>query len=98
MYVRLFTRASSSRNSVICSAVCSCPEYLAYCVAPATARVGCILFASRGLSATGDPNEVVIQVVYNGCWCVGGSVAEWLACWTHAQKGPGSNRSRDAVG
>jgi len=28
----------------------------------------------------------------------GGSVAEWLACWTKAQKGPGSNRSRDAVG
>ena len=26
----------------------------------------------------------------------GGSVAEWLACWTQAQKGPGSNR--DAVG
>ena len=23
----------------------------------------------------------------------GGSVAEWLACWTHAQKGPGSNYS-----
>jgi len=30
--------------------------------------------------------------------CKGGSVAEWLACWTQAQKGPGSNRSRDAVG
>ena len=29
---------------------------------------------------------------------VGGSVAEWLACWTQAQMGPGSNRSRDAVG
>jgi len=28
----------------------------------------------------------------------GGSVAEWLACWTQAQKGPGSNCSRDAVG
>jgi len=28
----------------------------------------------------------------------GGSVAEWLACWTQAQKGPGSNRRRDAVG
>ena len=28
----------------------------------------------------------------------GGSVAEWLACWTQAQKGPGSNRSHDAVG
>jgi len=31
-------------------------------------------------------------------WYEGGSVAEWLACWTQAQKGPGSNRSRDAVG
>ena len=29
---------------------------------------------------------------------VGGSVAEWLACWTQAQEGPGSDRSRDAVG
>ena len=28
----------------------------------------------------------------------GGSVAEWLACWTQAQTGLGSNRSRDAVG
>jgi len=27
-----------------------------------------------------------------------GSVADWLACWTQAQKGLGSNRSRDAVG
>ena len=27
-----------------------------------------------------------------------GSVAECLACWTQAQKGPGSNRSRDDVG
>ena len=27
----------------------------------------------------------------------GGSVAEWLACWTQVQKGPGSNHSRDAV-
>jgi len=28
----------------------------------------------------------------------GRSVAEWLACWTQALKGLGSNRSRDAVG
>jgi len=28
----------------------------------------------------------------------GGSLAEWLACWNRAQKDPGSNRSRDAVG
>jgi len=29
---------------------------------------------------------------------VGGSIAEWLACWTQALKSSGSNRSRDAVG
>jgi len=29
------------------------------------------------------------------CVC---SVAEWLACWTQVRKGPGSNRSCDAVG
>ena len=35
--------------------------------------------------------------IYN--WSnLGGSVAEWLACWTRVQKGPGSNRSRDSVG
>ena len=28
----------------------------------------------------------------------GGSVAEWLACWTQSQKGLVSNRSRVAVG
>ena len=27
-----------------------------------------------------------------------GSVAEWLACWTQSQNGPGSNCSRDTVG
>jgi len=26
-----------------------------------------------------------------------GSVAEWLSCWTQAQKGLGSNHSRNAV-
>jgi len=29
---------------------------------------------------------------------MGGSVAKWLVCWSQAQKGPGSNRSHDAVG
>ena len=35
--------------------------------------------------------------LYNFPPRLGGSVAEWLACWTEAQKGLGSNRSRDAV-
>jgi len=29
---------------------------------------------------------------------MGDSVAEWLACWSQAQKGLGLNRSRDAIG
>jgi len=28
----------------------------------------------------------------------GSSVAEWLACWTQAQKGPGSNSSKTLSG
>jgi len=34
------------------------------------------------------------------CWHYlhSGSVAEWLACWTQAQKDLGSNHSRNAVG
>ena len=35
---------------------------------------------------------------YHYYYTQAGSVAEWLACWTPAQKAPGSNRSRDAVG
>ena len=51
----------------------------------------------------GSPGQRAVKRV---CVCVPvvtvsnvvGSVAEWLACWTRAQKGPGSNRSPDAVG
>ena len=39
--------------------------------------------------------SLLLHALYNR---EGGSVAEWLACWTQAQKGLGSNRSRDAVG
>jgi len=37
-------------------------------------------------------------LLLKGLGGMGGSVAEWLACWTQAYKGPGSNGSRDAVG
>jgi len=40
---------------------------------------------------------VTVLVPHTGAH-TGGSVADWLTCWTQAQKGPGSNRSRDAVG
>ena len=38
------------------------------------------------------------RIIIQYCIVFGGSVAEWLACWTLAQYGLGSNRSRDAVG
>jgi len=50
------------------------------------------------------PSPVIVAPVAKGDSCIlevparGGSVAEMLACWTQAQKGLGSNRSRDAVG
>jgi len=48
----------------------------------------------------------VVKILTKNCFVIsgtsyivgGGSVAEWLACWTQAQKGLGSNRSRYAVG
>ena len=51
--------------------------------------------ASVGV-APSNSNSFLLYVI----WCTfqGGSVAEWLACWTRTQNGRGSNRSRDAVG
>ena len=48
------------------------------------------------LSAEEGADLLVYPV--NASATTGGSIAEWLACWTQAQKGLGSNRSRDAVG
>jgi len=47
-------------------------------------------------SSNGDLTGGFAAATYNAI--LGGSVAEWLACWAQAQKGLGSNRSRDAVG
>jgi len=44
------------------------------------------------------PLDVALSVPFLHHTPLGGSVAEWIACWTQAQRGPGSNRSRDAVG
>jgi len=42
--------------------------------------------------------ELCYEQTFSLPYSEGGSVAEWLTCWTQAQKGPGSNRSRDTVG
>ena len=53
----------------------------------------------RNFAPGGFRRHVVGNTLINVGYCaMGGSVAEWLACWTQVQKGPGSNRSRDAVG
>jgi len=59
-------------------------------------RGTCPACISRSLGVSPSPP----QLLSRGYTHVGrgGSVAEWLACGTQAQKGPGSNRSRDAVG
>jgi len=56
--------------------------------------------ASRAVLAFGKSRQVLMSLhtTFITCLHQGGSVAEWLACWTQAQKGPGSNRSRYAVG
>jgi len=55
----------------------------------ATARIA----DAAQINRTGDSSIVIFMTDTKG-----GSVAEWLACWTQAQKCLGSSRSRDAVG
>jgi len=56
--------------------------------------------ASRGPSAVAELLFAIRRTVTPvlQCLCGCGSVAEWIACWTQAQKGLGSNRSRNAAG
>ena len=51
-----------------------------------TAAAACVT-----VSTTSLPRRQISSAPHDG------AVAEWLACWTQAQKGPGSYRSRDAV-
>ena len=44
--------------------------------------------------STGPRKTCLLTPVY----LLGGSVAEWLACWTQAQKGPGSNATATLSG
>ena len=43
-------------------------------------------------------NNVAVYATYNNTVQYCDSVAEWLACWTHTQKGLGSNRSATLSG
>jgi len=69
-------------------------------VAATTRRPTVNAFPVMSVIALSDSRDNSVRDEINdiGSLSPGGSVAEWLACWTQAQKGPGSNRSRDAVG
>ena len=57
------------------------------------------LATTQPVSRTNRQQREVDFIVRNSRnWVLAGSLAEWSACWTRAQNGPGSNRSRDAVG
>jgi len=60
-------------------------------------RKGSDRFDSR-MSQIGKSCEFHALHQYFAGHPTGGLVAEWLACWTQAQKVPGSNSSHDAVG
>ena len=55
-----------------------------------------IISSSSSSSGGGSGGSKCSRTICGFKWG-SGSVAEWLACWTQAQKGPCSNRSRDAV-
>ena len=75
----------------------SCYIELQLCLAVALWESVVVSCSAR--SQAGQRAGVCILSAFTSTWhFMGGSVAEWLACWTQAQKGPGSNRSRDAVG
>jgi len=54
--------------------------------------------AQREEGLSGGPALYMRTKFEVSSFSVGGSVAEWLACWTQARKSMGSNRSRDPVG
>ena len=72
------------------SGICSSPD-----ICPPYAILTTFLTAC---SLNGTELNSGERTVCNNGMSEGGSVAKWLACWTQAQKGLGSNRSRDAVG
>ena len=58
-----------------------------------------VAYRRRGIVEDSDrPQNCRLSVLVILYTQRGGSVAEWLAWWTQAQKGLGSNRSRDIVG
>jgi len=59
-------------------------------LAASSAQCLCLMFVRLSVRSS--------RLFPKASFTVGGSVAEWLACCTRAQKGVGSNPSRDAVG
>jgi len=88
---------SPRSGEACCKLLCSAYFYLYLQITPV-----CSTIPSHGFICTSAPLKLRPYGAIQICLIiiiiiVGGSVAKCLACWTQAQKGPGSNRSRDAV-
>ena len=83
-------RTEKSIASWYGSSILECDRIILLPMRPA---LGCTLSPFSGF-VTGPVDPALSHLLTS--WS-GGSVAEWLACWTQAQKGLGSNSSRDAV-
>ena len=70
-----------------------CPPSRCWLVDYCDEHVHAWLFFCKHIPGTTHPT-----VANCACYLCGGLVAEWLACWTQAQKGLGSNHRHNAVG
>ena len=57
-------------------------------------RYGGLMTKNRKRKSFGVRSSTCWQEITYVVYFAGGSVAEWLACWTQTRKGPGSNRLR----
>jgi len=103
--VYLSSASSSGLTAVeIIAIIVGCVVVVAVVCCVLGTTVDCVLHIYRSVKPRSrrteldqSINQSINLLLYNSS--NGGSVAEWLACWTQkALKGSGSNRSLDAVG
>jgi len=82
------TKAGAELDESIVQEVSGAEPAMHHCIATV------IIEAARSSLLNRFSVEIVLFTVHSS----GSSVAEWLACWTQAQKDLGSNRNRHAVG
>ena len=78
-------RPSATQYPISLLAVLAC-SYTAFLISPTLTALAVLSGPLRtGTEPANTSNEGIFGSLYQRSW--GGSVAEWLACWTQAQKG-----------